>query len=177
MSSKKMKNIPAKSSPLMTAVKAAMLGLSLYFSCAMPLLSGAGLIYNRESYGERLTAVGIFLVISALFMTVGAFLSLIRRNLADILSVILSVSGLTTCLVMLSRLIAHADRSGWTDKYSLMPISSMYRSRILPCIIPVALSVTIAVIQLCSYELSRQRRDKKALRASGKKSTSVIDSR
>lgn len=172
-----MKKIPAKGSPLMTVVKAAMLGLSLYFSCAMPLLSGAGLIYNRESYGDKLTAVGVFLVISALLMTVGAFLSLIRRNLADILSVILSVSGLTTCLVMLSRLISHADRSGWTDKYSLLPISSMYRSRILPCIVPVALSVVIAVIQLCSYELSRQRHDRKARKAAEKNapSPSIID--
>ncbi len=73
---------------------------------------------------------------------------LFRKKLADILSLIFSLSGLVLCMAMLKKLTAHADMSGWTDKYTLLPVSDMYSRRILPCIIPVVFSVIIAAVQL-----------------------------
>ena len=93
-------------------------------------------------------------------MTSGAFLCLFRKKTADILSIILSASGLVLCLTMLHRLAAHADSAGWTDKYTLSPVSDMYIRRILPCIVPVVMAVVIAAVQLCSYGLREQRCDK-----------------
>ncbi len=136
----------------MKAAKLVMILLSLYFSCAMPLLTGAGLVYNRESYGGSIASAGILMMVSALLMTSGAFLCLSRRKLLNKVSVSMSASGLALCMFMLKRLTAHADASGWTDKYTLEPISSMYSSRILPCIAPVAIAVAIAVVQILSCD-------------------------
>lgn len=134
----------------MKAAKLVMILLSLYFSCAMPLLTGAGLVYNRESYGGSIASTGILMILSAVLMTSGAFLCLPGKKLLDKLSVPMSASGLALCMFMLKRLTAHADSSGWTDKYTLEPISSMYSSRILPCIAPVAIAVVIAAAQIFS---------------------------
>lgn len=161
MSKKTLKNNHAKASPLMTAAKVITLGLTLYFSCAVTVLSGAGLIYNRESYGSSLAAAGVFFIISALLMTIGAILCIPHKNLPNILSAVMSAAGLVLCMIMLKKLTSHADLSGWTDKYSLTPISSMYRSRILPCIVPAVLTVIISLIQFFSYEQSQQRRKRK----------------
>ena len=162
MNRKNMKNSPAKRSRLMTALKVAMMALSLWFSCAMTTLSGAGLIYNRSSYGEILAKTGVFLVISSIMMTAGAFLCLFRKKMTDILSIILSAPGLFLCLTMLHRLATHANKAGWTDKYSLLPVSDMYIRRILPCIAPVVMATAIAAVQLCSYESSEQQHSGKA---------------
>ena len=55
-----------------------------------------------------------------------------------------------------------ADSFGWTDKYTLHPISSLYTGRILPCALPAVLTVIIAAVHFMSYEAMEQRRLKKA---------------
>lgn len=162
MSKKNMKKKPSKSSPLMTAAKVILMPLTLYFSCAVTVLSGAGLIYNRASYGSEIAATGFFLIASAVLMTLGAILCIFRKNAANILSLIFSSGGFILCMAMLHKLVSHADRCGWTNKYTLQPISSMYKSRILPCIIPVVLSIAVALIQLFSYEMIQYRRQRRA---------------
>ena len=162
MNNKKSKKSFKKSSRLMTTAKLCTLLLSIIFSGAMTTLSGAGLIHNRTSYGESLANIGFLIIISAGFMLSGAILCFFRTNLMNILSIILSFSGLILCMIMLKKLTDHADISGWTDKYTLEPVSSMYFRRILPCIVPVLMSETIAVLQLGSYDLKEKRRMKKA---------------
>lgn len=162
MSQKKLKNLHSEKSPLMTAAKVIALLLALIFSCAMTMLSGAGLIYNRNSYGSGMAVTGFFLILSAVLMTSGTVLCIFRKNAANILSLIFSSGGFILCMVMLYKLVSHADRCGWTNKYTLQPISSMYKSRVLPCIIPVALTVAIALIQLFSYDMKQYRRQRRA---------------
>lgn len=144
-SSHKKENVPMK------AAKAITLLLSLYFSCAMPILTGAGLLSNRSSYGSKLAETGVFFIFAAVLMTLGAFLCLFRKKLTNILSAFLSVSGLVLCMVMLKKLTDHADASGWTDKFTLEPISGMYETRLLPCIAPALLTAIIAIVQMFSY--------------------------
>lgn len=177
MSKKSIHRLPERKSPAMIVLKVIMLAMSLYYSLAMTALSGAGLIRNRVSYGAELEKTGIFLIISAILMTAGAILCLFRKDLPDIASIALSLCGFALCMIMLKRLTAHADSSGWTDKYTLQPISDMYRARIMPCIIPAALSVIIAAAQLCSYELAQQRRSARARQQAKKNAPapSVLD--
>ena len=137
MSKKNTKKLPERRSPLMTVCKTVTLLLSLWFSGAMTALSGAGLIYNGESYGAELKNTGVFLIISAALMIFGAFLA-----------IILALGGLVLCLVMLKQLTDHADSSGWTDKYTMLPVSDMYMRRILPSIAPCVLTAAIAAVQL-----------------------------
>lgn len=148
MSKKTTKKLPQKRSPLMTAFKVITLLLSLWFSGAMTALSGAGLIYNGGSYGAELRITGVFLIVSAVMMVSGACLCLFSKKLPDVMAVLLALGGLVLCLVMLKRLTDHADLSGWTDKYTLLPISDMYMRRILPSIVPCVLTAAIAAAQL-----------------------------
>lgn len=164
MSKKNILTLSERKPPVMVVLKVIMLVLSLYYSLAMTALSGAGLVRNRASYGTELEKTGILLIISAVLMTAGAVLCLFRKNLPDIASIALSLCGFLLCMAMLYRLMTHADTAGWTDKYTLMPISDMYKTRIMPCVIPAALSVIIAAVQLCSCELVQQRRTAKAVR-------------
>lgn len=141
-----------KNQAFLRILKIAAMLLTLCISCAMPVLSGAGLIYNRESYGAELERTGVFLIISGAFMTIGAVLCLFRKNTANISAVIFSSGGFILCMAMLRKLAAHADKSGWSDKYTMTPISDMYRTRLIPCVIPVVLVIVAAVIQLLSYK-------------------------
>ena len=96
--------------PLLTAAKVVTIVLAAWFSCAMPVLSGAGLIYNRGSYGAELTRVGVFLIAAGVVMSLGAVLCLFRKNLANVAAVILSCGGFALCMTMLHKLALHADK-------------------------------------------------------------------
>lgn len=142
-------------------LKIIMLVLTALYSCTMTILSGAGLYYNRESYGEKLENIGILMIVSGILMTVGAVLCLFRKNILNIISLVFSCSGFALCMTMLYKLCDHADRAGWSDNYNMSPISDMYKSRIMPCIAPFVIAVAVAVLQLLSYEAAEQRRIKK----------------
>lgn len=144
----------------MAICKAVTLLLSLWFSGAMTALSGAGLIYNSGSYGAELKNTGIFLIISSVLMISGAFLCLFRRKLPNIMAILFAIVGLVLCLVMLKKLTDHANMSGWTDKYTLLPVSDMYMRRILPSIVPAALTAIIAAVQLCSQRRAPKTEEK-----------------
>lgn len=154
----------SKQHPIMTVFKVITLFLTLVLSCMMPVLSGAGLIYNRESYGGELVRVGVLLIISGAVMTVGAVLCLFRKNIPNVIAIILSAGGFALCMTMLHKLADHADKSGWSDKYTMAPISDMYRSRLMPGIIPAVMIIIIAVVQLMSYDLAQQREEKKRVK-------------
>ena len=150
--------------PLITAAKAIMLVLTAVYPLFMVELSGAGLIYNKDSYGGELAAVGVFLILSGIIMALGAGLALPRRNLPNIAAVICSAGGLTLCLAMMYRLCTHADAAGWVDNRAMTPVSDMYRARILPSIAPAAIAAAVAAVQLCSYEAAEERRRRRERR-------------
>ncbi len=118
---------------------------ALIWSFFMVIMTGAGLVFNRESYGRYIMQTGIFFIISGILMVSGTVFSLFRKKTLDIISVVLSFTGFILCMMMLYRLVNHADRNGWTDNFTLMPISDMYKERIMPVIVPSVLSVTTAV--------------------------------
>lgn len=144
--------------PLITAAKAIMICLTAVYPLFMVGLSGAGLVYNRSSYGSELAAVGVFLIASGLVIALGAALCLPRRNTANIVSLVCSVGGAALCLAMMYKLCSHADFAGWTDKYAMTPISDMYKARIFPAAVPAAIAAVIALIQLFSYDAAQERR-------------------
>lgn len=161
----------------MVAAKVIMLALTVVYPLVMVILSGAGLIYNSESYGSELTAVGTMLVISGVLLTAGAVFCLFRKTLPNIISLVCSAPGLVLCLTMLYKLADHADRAGWSDKFTMTPISDMYKARIFPSIAPAAIAIVIAAIQLFSYEAVEERRlrREKKLRDENASSPSILD--
>lgn len=150
--------------PLLTAAKVIMLILTAIYPLFMVTLSGAGIIYNKDSYGEELATVGTLLIVSGFIMAAGAVLCIFRKNLLNIISAVCSAGGLALCLDMMYKLCDHADRAGWTDNFSMTPISDMYKVRITPSIAPVAIALAIAAVQLFSYEAAEERRRRRQRR-------------
>lgn len=129
-------------------IKFIMMISTLVYPLFMTCLAGAGLIYNKLSYGRNMENTGIFLIISGLLITAGAVLCLSGKKLHNIISLSCSVSGLILCMFMLWKLCSHADSAGWSDNYTMQPVSDMYRTRILPVIFPSVTAIIISLINI-----------------------------
>lgn len=150
-----------KRSPLLFVLKIILIILTVIYPVFMVIFTGSGLIYNSESYGAELTQTGVFFIISGILMTVGTVLCCLKKN---IVSIICSCTGFALCMAMLYKLVDHADRSGWSNKLTMEPISDMYFARIIPVIAPFIIAVTVAIIQFFSYEAAEKRRVKRKLK-------------
>lgn len=125
---------------------------TLVYSFFMVIMTGAGLVYNRESYGQNIMHIGILFIISGILMTSGTVICFFRKKILNIISIILSCSGFILCMIMLFFLVKYADNNGWSDNFTLMPISDMYKSRIMPVVIPFILSALTAIRNYFSHE-------------------------
>ena len=149
-----MRKITEKTSLPIKIIKAVTLVLSAVYCLFMPAMTGAGLLYNHRSYGAELTRIGTFFIISAVLMTASALMCIFKKKICSILSIVFSLSGAVLCLAMLRKLCIHADKSGWSDKFTMEQISRMYERRILPCVIPVVLIIAVSAVNM------RQNQDK-----------------
>lgn len=147
-----------KQNAIIIVLKIVMIILTVIFSVLMVMLAGAGLIYNGNSYGDRMIRIGVFLIVSGALMTAGTILVCLKKN---IVSLICSCSGFALCMLMLKAVVDHADSAGWSDAFTMEPASDMYTARILPVIAPFVLSAVIALIQLFSYDSKEKRRLRK----------------
>ena len=129
-------------------IKFIMMILTLIYPLFMTCLAGSGLIYNKSGYGKNIANIGIFLIISGLLITCGTFLCLFRKKLNNIISLSCSISGLILCMFMLYRLCNHADNAGWSDNYTMLPVSDMYKTRILPVIFPAVTAIAISIVNI-----------------------------
>lgn len=150
-----------KKHPILLVLKLILAVLTVIFPVLMVMLAGAGLLHNSDSYGREVTRIGIFLIASGALMTAGTVLVLFRKNIA---SLICSCTGFSLCMLMLYKLTEHADSAGWSDAYTMEPVSDMYTARILPVIAPFAIAAVLAVIQFFSYEEKERRRLRRQLK-------------
>lgn len=131
---------------ILILMKIIMLLLSAVFSGIFTCLSGAGLIYNGESYGAEISFAGALWIVSGVLMVSGAFTSLFRKSFLRIISIICSAAGGCLCVGVLWKICEHADRAGWHRGELSEPVSEMYIARILPVLIPVILAILTAAI-------------------------------
>lgn len=146
----------------MIAAKASMLVLTAIYPLFMAVLTGSGLLYNRTSYGSYVTGLAVLLIISGVAMTVGALLTLPQKSIFSFISMPLTICGFILCMVVLNRLAEISDKHGWQGygKYDGIPVSDMYKARLLPVIFPAAIALIIALIQYFSYDSREERRKK-----------------
>lgn len=142
----------------MTVMRAILVLLTLVYPLFMVILSGAGLVYNSDSYGEDIVRIGALLIASGVAMGIGTLLVMLKQNIA---SVIVEIPAFALCMTMLNKLVTHADSAGWSNAHTMEPISSMYITRIIPVVMPFVLAITIALIQFFSYEEREKRRMRK----------------
>jgi len=112
----------------------------------MVIMTGTGLVFNYESYGEKIMYTGIFLIVSGMLMTVGSICCIFRKKIFNIISVVAWFAGIIICMTMLYKLCVHADYNGWCR--NLLPVSNMYKSRILPVAVPFVLDIAISIIKI-----------------------------
>ena len=121
------------------------------FTLVYPLLnvtlSGAGLIFNGNSYGIKLMICGILWIVSGLLMTSGSILCIFGKNIP---AVILSSLGFVICIAVLFIVTAHAEKYAWTmPYYNKFSVADIYRERIVPVFIPFMLANIISGLRLC----------------------------
>jgi len=171
--------LPRKKHPYLNTAKAVMLVLTAVYPLFMACMTGAGIYYNRSSYGTVFANYGLLLILSGLLMTSGAILCLFRKNLTNLVSLFCTSTGLIMCLAILSKLVKRAKSHGWhgSGVYENVSASSLFQSRLLPCILPAGLAVVIALCQYFSYDLGEERREKKRRRdaAENAPTASIID--
>ncbi len=149
------------SEPIIIVMKVIMLALTAVFPLLMVTMTGAGLIYNRDSYGPVITRMGVLFIVSAVLMTAGAVFCISRKSLPNLLSAACTAVGIIMCMVLLYKLVRHADSAGWSDNYNMTPVSSMYKARVTPSLLPAAMALVISAVQFFSYNTSEERREKK----------------
>lgn len=150
----------SKQAPGMTAAKVILIALTLIYPLFMTMLTGAGLISNRASYGRTITSCGVCLMAAGAVLTAAAVLCMSRRSTPNLIAAALSAGGFALYIPVLIKLINHAQSAGWTGiaKYEGVPVSDMYRTRLLPTIAPFLLTVAVSVIQYLSYDCAEERR-------------------
>ena len=129
-------------------LKAAILLLSAVYCLFMPVMTGLGLLYNHASYGKFLTLTGVYFIVSALLMTAGTVMCGSRKKAKNVLSVIFLILGFIICMIMLHNLCGYADTRGWSSKFEIERISSMYKRRLIPCVIPVTAAVIFSAVRI-----------------------------
>ena len=146
-----------KQPAVMVFFKAVLMVLTAVFPVLMASLAGAGIMSHRDTYGEDVWRMGLLLLAGGLVITGGAVCCLFRRSIMNLISAVFSLSGGALVLAMILKIADHADRAGWSDKYTMAPVSDMYKVRLLPCLIPAALALIIALVQYFSREASEER--------------------
>ena len=132
--------------------------LTIIYPLMMNLLSGFGMfiewnnsdfVLNCNKYSKELTFFGILMILGGLTMTAASVLCILKKYKS---AIILSPTGLALSLISLFYVSHHADFAGWSDKYTMQPISNMYIERNLPVIIPFLICVILSAFKLFSQK-------------------------
>lgn len=120
---------------------------TLIYPLFMVILSGAGLVFNGNSYGLKLVLCGIFWIVSGLMLTSGSLLCLMKKNIP---ALILSSAGFSICMAVLFIVTAHAEKYSWNmPYYAEFTVSGMYIKRIIPTALPFILTLLISGFKIC----------------------------
>ncbi|MBR4627477.1 MAG: hypothetical protein IKO47_07250 [Ruminococcus sp.] len=155
--------LPRRKHPYLNTAKAVMIVLTLIYPMFMVMMTGAGIILHRDVHGAAFGRCGVWLIVSGVMMTAGTVLCMFRKSITNLISPFLSGGGFLLCMYILTKLVKRADANGWRGPgiYEGVTMSYLFKSRLIPCILPVALAVTVALCQYFSYDLGEQRRERK----------------
>lgn len=132
---------------LLIVLKIVLAVSTLIYPLFMVILSGAGLVFNGNSYGLKLVLCGIFWIVSGLMLTSGSLLCLMKKNIP---ALILSSAGFLICMTVLFIVTAHAEKYSWNMLYyAEFTVSGMYIKRIIPTALPFILTLLISGFKIC----------------------------
>ena len=132
---------------LLIVLKIVLAVSTLIYPLFMVILSGAGLVFNGNSYGLKLVLCGIFWIVSGLMLTSGSLLCLMKKNIP---ALILSSAGFLICMTVLFIVTTHAEKYSWNmPYYAEFTVSGMYIKRIIPTALPFILTLLISGFKIC----------------------------
>lgn len=143
---------------ILVFIKIMLIASTAVYPLFMNLLSGIGWISTYGKYGTEFTAMGTVMLVSSGLMTAAVVLCMIKRNIS---AVVTETAGFAAAMTVMVKMMNLADERGWSDMYTMQPVSDMYRNRILPTVIPFVLLIAAAVLQYFSYDESVKRRLKR----------------
>lgn len=149
---------------ILVFIKIFLIASTAVYPLFMNLLSGIGWISTYGKYGSEFTVMGTFMIISSALMTAAVVLCMIKLNVSAVLA---ETAGFAAAMTVMVKMMNCADERGWSDMYTMQPVSDIYRNRILPTIVPFLLLIAAAVLQYFSYDekvkrqLKREEKEKK----------------
>lgn len=143
---------------ILVFLKVLLIASTAVYPLFMDLLSGIGWISAYGKYGSEFTVMGTVMIVSSLLMTAAAVFCLLKFNIP---AVVTETAGFAAAMTVMVKMMNIADERGWSDMYTMQPVSDMYRNRILPTVIPFVLLIITAVLQYFSYDEKVKRRQKR----------------
>lgn len=146
-------------------LQAALLLTTLVYPLFMVQMTAAGWKYNAfagnypalfHAYAFWMSAGGILMTAGTAFCFAGMF-----RRWCSSAAVLCSGGGMTACLVTLRNFAAYADSHFSAVRFTMEPVSELYRDRILPVIFPFLLVCVLSVMQFLTVRTPR-REEKEA---------------
>ncbi|MBQ8927465.1 MAG: hypothetical protein IJ055_04210 [Oscillospiraceae bacterium] len=128
-------------------------------------LCAAGWRYNvREgNYPGVFSAYALWMTVGGVLMTAGWVLCLVgtapKRSWWDLPAAGGTAIGFVCCMGVLSRFTAYADQNFSGIGESMEPVSTLYRDRLLPNLLPCVLCLVLAGWQFFSEASREARRD------------------
>ena len=158
-----MKNIykTRKRCVLLLILKLILAVLTIIYPLFMNIMSGlgmfiewndSGIVYNSNKYNSQLALCGWSLIFGGLALTLSAVFCILKKNK---ISIFTSLAGFILSMASLLKIASHADLAGWSNKYTLEPVSDMYTARILPDVFPFILCIIISIIQIIFFSHHR----------------------
>ena len=136
----------------------------------MAMMSAAGWLYNvrQGAYPAVFRSFAGWMIAGGILLCIGAVLAVLsakpkRWKLAPV-SMGAAAVGLAACLSSLYRFTAYADQHFSGIGETMQPVSDLYRTRLLPVILPAVLTLVLAAWHLFSEETRDYRSRKRAER-------------
>lgn len=143
---------------------------AVVYALFMPQMSAAGWQYNVDAgnYPQLFAAFAAWMRIGSVLLCAAVVLCLLGQRvrfwLCNVISLFCGGAGFTSCMIVLSRFMAYADQNFPGMGETMQPVSSMYRDRLLPMLLPFALLCVLCVWKLASYDVQVYRKQKREKR-------------
>ncbi len=138
---------------------------TLVYPLFMVQMTAAGWKYNAcagnypalfHTYAFWMAAGGLLMTAGTAFCFAGMF-----RKWCNPAAILCSGGGMAACLVVLRNFTVYADSHFSAVRFTMEPVSELYRDRLLPVILPFLLVCVLSVMQLLTVGMPR-REEKEA---------------
>ncbi len=140
---------------------------AVVYALFMPQMSAAGWQYNvnEGNYPQLFAAFATWMRIGSVLLCAAVVLCLLGQRIklwrCNVISLFCGGAGFASCMTVLVRFMKYADQNFPGMGETMQPVSSMYRDRLLPMLLPFALLCVLCVWKLATYDVQVYRKQKR----------------